>query len=119
MIYGFTAIGAAVSIHHCSAEQKLTHHHNSKSSTCSHQAAHQTADCCTGGVETCAAKSEDTVTEPLYFKSFQFQPVFAGSNYLNETVDPFATLYTKQRIATLSFRLHKLRLHLYNRILLI
>lgn len=123
MVYGFTSLGASVTVHQCNTKQETTHHHKENhshsSSSCSHQAAHNTPDCSSGNVDTCTAKTDDTVTEPVVSKPLNLQPVFFETYYADGSSLPVAQRDITQPLAQTSSVLHKLRLHLHNCILLI
>lgn len=120
MVYGFTSIGASVAVHQCSVErEKAHHHHSSGASSCSHGPAHLTADCGAGNVQVCTAIIDDTLSEAVSVKPFNLQPALTSSFYPDEEA---ALVALRQTIAPLTSKpsgLHKIRLHLYNRILLI
>ncbi|MBB1287343.1 hypothetical protein HRH25_23405 [Flavisolibacter sp. BT320] len=125
MVYGFTSIGASVTLHQCSTKQSASAHHHKdwashhNSSSCSHQQFHFTENGCSGNENVCAVKNEDNLSEQVFSKPLNSQPAIVslsvnGSRAMRSL---FPTSVLRQDHT--SSALHKIRLHLYNRILLI
>lgn len=125
MVYGFTSVNASVAIHQCGMKLPSTAHHQKsgsslhQSSSCDHQQFHLTSNCCTGSVEVCTTKTDDNLSETASNKSFNYQPVIFYSSYNEAQACPYTFQTASVRPLVASSYIHKLRLHLYNRILLI
>jgi len=125
MVYGFTSMGASVTVHQCSIELKTaTHHHQATAShhnteSCGHQQLHDASNCCISNEQVCTAKNDDNLSEVVSYKPFSSQPLLFNSHYTDGQARPLSLIAAYVRPVASPSSIHKVRLHLYNRILLI
>lgn len=111
VLYGLVAMATPVTAHECTNEN-LAQQPEATHSCCNQQASHR--NCCPD--HQCKIRTDDNVVEIVAYK--ELNPQFQLFDFLNNSaqVDQIvseSSLWDK----VVSFRLHKLRIHLYNRVL--
>lgn len=111
VVYGLVVMATPVTVHECAnedfAQQPVTSH-----SCCNQQASHR--NCCPD--HQCKIRTDNNVVEIVAYK--ELNPQFQLFDFLStsEQVDHIVS-ESSLRNKAVSFRLHKLRIHLYNRVL--
>lgn len=115
--YSLTSIGAPVVIHQCSNKQHPIKHQATP--TCGHAIA-TTMDCCSSNQQQCTVKGDENTTELSIYKEFTPQYPFLSFSFAGEQDKYFIPLSSSLSAnSDVQLNIHKLRLYLYKRVLLI
>ena len=114
MLYGCVVMAAPVTEHECYGKAFQKEQHQTTHSCCNQQAKHK--GCCPD--HQCNVRTDDNAVEIVAYKEFNpqfqlFDLLSAGEKIDQNHLAPFV------EGNTISFSLHKIRIHLYNRVLLI
>lgn len=116
MAYGMASMAIPVAAHQCGNKSFQTAEHHTGKTCC---AENTKDDCCSNHQNQCKANRNDNVVELILYKEFntQFQPLVFFGNDLRPGQIVFITssLWNNNSPSGL----YKIRLHLYNRVLLI
>lgn len=114
--YSLTSVGAPVAIHQCSYKQHgLTQH---SGGACGHAIA-ITMQCCNSNQQPCTFKSDENTTELTTYKEFSPQYQILSSFFAGEQEKYIIPVSSLSANSDLPLNIHKLRLHLYKRVMLI